>query len=73
MDNPTHCALCGKKDKLYYCACDQYFCKYHQHYLLHKCITIKVIHDRLNHVCKTNKCYVCSKKNIKNIRIVRNI
>ena len=62
MDNQNTCALCGKKDILYYCACDQYFCKYHQHYILHKCITLKVIYNRLDYVCKTNKCYVCGKK-----------
>ena len=37
MENQKTCDLCGKEEKLYYCECGKFFCRYHHHIILHKC------------------------------------
>ena len=62
MENQNTCDLCGIEEKLYYCQCEKYFCRYHRHFILHQCPKIYSISYLHNHIINGNRCYVCTKK-----------
>ena len=62
MENQNTCDLCGKEEKLYYCECGKFFCRYHHHLILHKCPVQHPIINRLERIKNHNRCYVCTKK-----------
>ena len=62
MENQNTCDLCGKEEKLYYCECGKFFCRYHDHLILHKCPVQYPIKYRIDRIMNKNKCYVCTKK-----------